>query len=278
MTSGAVDRLTRRRNTVRMGLTRWARYVALGDSITEGLCDPVAGGGDRWLGWADRLATILDGNAQLSGKSIEFANLAVRGRRVRDVVEQQIPTALELKPELVSVLIGGNDLMSARADPDALAAELETGIAALRAAGIDVLLANCFDPQVAFFVRPFRGRAAVFNANVWSIARTHRTYTLDLWGIRELQNVAMWSEDRVHLSSAGHRLLASRAAHTLGVPYFELPGAEARLAPQLAGSLSTAAWLRTHAIPWVGRRLLRVSAGDGISPKLPTPITVAQSS
>jgi lysophospholipase L1-like esterase len=247
--------------------------VALGDSITEGLCDPVIGRGEPWFGWADRLAMILDGNARLRGAEFEFANLGVRGRRVRDVIDEQIPAAIELGADLVSLMIGGNDLMTPKADPDALAAQIEAGVARLRGAGVDVLLATCFDPQFAFFLKPLRGRAAVFNANLWSIAREHQTFTLDLWGIREFQNRSMWSEDRVHLTPAGHRLLATRAAHSLGVAYFELPNVLAET-PVGTESLSTLGWMRQHALPWVGRRLRRVSSGDGISAKLPSPVPV----
>ncbi len=259
-----------------MGRAEWTRYVALGDSITEGFCDPVIGRNEPWLGWADRLAAILDGNARLGDRSVEYANLAVRGRRVRHVVDDQIPAAIALGADLISVMVGGNDLMTPRADPDDLAAQLETGIAHARAAGVDVLLATCFDPQFAFFLRPFRGRAAVYNANLWSIARTHHTYALDLWGMRELQDRSMWSEDRVHLTPAGHRLLAVRAAHALGVPYFELPSAEPSPAPAPgSASLSTLDWLRMHALPWIGRRLRHVSSGDGISAKIPSPVVLS---
>ncbi len=257
-----------------MAARRWDRYVAVGDSITEGLCDPVVGRGEPYLGWADRLAMILDRSAALSGGTTDFANLAVRGRRVRDVVARQIPAAIALRPDLVSVMVGGNDLMSARADPDALAREVESGVAALRAAGVDVLLATCFDPQSSF-LRPFRGRAAVFNANLWSIARTHATFTLDLWGIRELQDGAHWADDRIHLSPSGHRLLANRAAAALGVPYFDALGSEARAG---APRITTATWVRHYAVPWFGRRLRRVSLGDGRSAKLPRPISLGEAS
>lgn len=251
-----------------MSPAQWHRYVALGDSITEGLCDPVVGLGEPWFGWADRLATILDGNARLRGNPFEFANLGVRGRRVNDVVDSQVPEAIALGADLVSVLVGGNDLMLPNADPDALAAKLESGVAALRASGADVLLATCFDPRFAFFLAPFRGRAAVYNANLWSIARTHGTFTLDLWGVRELQAGSMWAEDRVHLTAAGHRLLAANAARSLGVPYHEVLSPD-RSTQSTSPPLSGLGWMRRHALPWVGRRLRRISTGDGVTPKLP---------
>jgi lysophospholipase L1-like esterase len=259
---------------------RWKRYVALGDSITEGLCDPAdpmpaLGQREPWVGWADRLAGILDRNAALSGRGIEFANLAVRGRRVRDVVDEQIPAAIELGSDLVSILIGGNDLMTPAGDPDRLAAELERGVARLRAARIDVLLATSFDPQFAFFLKPLRGKAAVYNANLWSIARRYGTHTLDLWGIREFRDRRMWSEDRVHLTSAGHRVLARHAAHSLGISYWELPEHQSLQAHDpVEPRISTSTWLRRYAVPWLGRRLRGVSAGDSLPPKLPAPCPV----
>lgn len=260
----------------------WNRYVALGDSITEGFCDPApkATGpapGVEWFGWADRLAVILDGHARLGRNSFEFANLAVRGRRISHVVDEQIPRAVSLRADLVSVMIGGNDLMSPKADPDALASRLESGIRDLRASGANVLLANCFDPQFAFFLKPFRGRAAVFNANIWSIARANEASVLDVWGIREFQQTSMWAADRVHLSTLGHRLLAARAAHVLGIPYAEIAARSVAVtdaAPVHADSIPLRTWLRVYAIPWAGRRLRGVSAGDGLSPKLPVPSRV----
>lgn len=214
---------------------QWNRYVALGDSITEGFRDPIAGVGEPWLGWADRLAMILDGNARLRNEEFTFANLALRGQRIRNVASEQVHRAIELRADLVSILVGTDDLMAAHADPDALAAEVETGVRAIRATGADVLLATSFDPHSARFLKPLRGRAAVYNANLWSIARSHGTFTLDLWSARELHSPTMWAEDGVHLTPAGHRLLACRAAHSLGVPYYELTapasdGPAARLA------------------------------------------------
>lgn len=261
----------------------YTRYVALGDSITEGLCDPAPARPGVWLGWADRLAGILDGDAGLSGRTVEFANLAVRGRRIADVVGEQVPRALALRPDLVSVLVGANDLMSPTADPDALADRLADGVRMLREHGTTVLLANLFDPQFAFFLKPFRGRAAVFNANIWSIARDHHAVVLDVWGVREFRDPSMWGADRVHLSTRGHRLLAAHAAHALGIPYAETTSGESsepgdaesgRATGSPATDLPFRTWLRVHAIPWAARRLRGISAGDGLSPKLPEALPV----
>jgi lysophospholipase L1-like esterase len=203
------------------------RYVALGDSTTEGLCDPAPRqsglrSASEWFGWADRLAVILDGHARLGGSPFEFANLAGRSGRIDDVLETQIPEAIVRRADLVSVMVGEEDLLDPGSDPDGLAARLAAGVGELRGSGATVLLANCFDPQVAEFLSPFRGRAAAFNGNIWEIARQTGSHVLDVWGIREFQQSSMWADDRTHLSTMGHRLLAARAAHVLGIPYAEI--------------------------------------------------------
>ncbi len=119
-------------------------------------------------------------------------------------------------------MAGGDDLIEGKADPDALASRLEGAVRELRSHGATVLLANVFDPQFAFFLTPLRGRAAVFNANIWTIARQHEAIVLDVWGVREFRDAGMWAPDRIHLSARGHTLLAVTAAHALGLRYAEV--------------------------------------------------------
>src|SRR4051794_13204142 len=108
---------------------RWGSYVAVGDSFTEGLDDPYPEG--TYRGWADLVASRLA--AEASG--FRYANLAVRGRLFRAIVEEQVPVALEMKPDLVSFAGGGNDIMRRSFDPVAMTATFHDVIAQLRAAG-----------------------------------------------------------------------------------------------------------------------------------------------
>jgi lysophospholipase L1-like esterase len=249
---------------------QWTRFAALGDSITEGWCDPVIGVGEPWFGWADRLALEIDRHQRSAGgPRLEFANLAVRGRRVRHVVDDQIPAAIAMRADLVSVLIGGNDLSALRPDPDRLAAELETGVAQLARSGATVLLATAYDPGFSPYLRMLRGRAAVFTAHVHAIAAQHGCLVLDLWTIPGLADRAMWSEDRLHPSTRGHLALLRAAASALGLP-----------APTTSDDgvaqrrLPTSVWLRRHMLPWIARRVRQVSSGDGRGPKTPVPAPV----
>lgn len=255
------------------------RYAALGDSISEGWCDPIVGDGEPWFGWADRLAVLLDRAAARDGGAVAYANLAMRGRRIDAVVTEQVPAAVAIRPHLATVFIGGNDLLLPRADPDALVRRLEPGIAALRACGATVLVATSVDPRLPPLARPLRGRFARFSDGIRELAARHGAVVLDLWSIAPLREAAMWAEDRIHLSTGGHRLLAAEAARTLGLPSWHEPtdpgttdlGATSPAAPASVGDLR---WARRHLLPWVMRRIRGVSSGDGMTAKLPEPVPV----
>jgi len=252
---------------------RWQRYVAVGDSLTEGLCDGSRLPDGEYRGWADRLALLL----ALAGPAepVSYANLAVRSRKVRDVVEVQLPQAESLGADLVSVLIGGNDLVGrGRTDPVRLADSLGARISWIRESGADVLVVTPFMPQ-----RPaawlFARRFARFNARLRVIADRTGAMLLEVDAASELIGGDRWSEDRVHLNPAGHRGLAYAAARVLGVPDAdELGGLELAVhdpdrdePARIVGDLE---WLRRHAVPWMLRRLRGRAAGDGRHPKQPT--------
>ncbi|MFT4258466.1 SGNH/GDSL hydrolase family protein [Microbacterium sp.] len=236
----------------------WRRYVALGDSLTEGLCDPDPRGQLR--GWADRLALLLAARADL-----HYANLAIRSKRVADVCGDQLRRALQLRPDLVSILVGANDLVKPRVDIPALARQVEDAVVALRASGAEVVLVTPFlpgNPIAGVYARRFAVFATALSGGA---ARTGATLidTDMLPALRERPN---WGEDLVHLSSRGHRLLAYRVGEGLGVPHAEALGAlDAALHEN--EPIGAGLWWRRHALPWAWRRLQGRVAGDGRAAK-----------
>jgi lysophospholipase L1-like esterase len=255
----------------------WRRYVALGDSFTEGLSDPDPARPGEFRGWADRLAEHLA--AAAPDHDVEYANLAIRGRLLPQVVAEQVPVALEAEPDLVSLVAGGNDLMRPGGDPDAIAAVLEDAVLRLRAAGADVLLATGVDPRLTPILRRTRGKVAVFNANIWSIAARNGAAVLDQWGAAWLLDWRLWDTDRIHLTDEGHRRIALAAAAALGLPGAEGDDWRTPLAPAAPRQLRSAvaeeaAWLRGFLAPWIARRLRGRSSGDGRAPKRPVPLTL----
>lgn len=239
-------------------------FVAVGDSFTEGLNDLLP---DRTMaGWADRFAALL---AQRFG-GVRYANLAVRGRLLDRIVAEQVPAALAAKPDLISFSAGGNDVLRTGFDVDATAARYEDAVVRMRGTGARVLVFTGFDVGSTPVLRLARGRIAIYNELLRGIAQRHGCGLVDLWGLTPLRDRQIaFSDDRLHLSSAGHERVARLVARTLGIPapdpfapWPEIVSAEPSRRDDLL-------WARTHLLPWVGRHLRGRSSGDSISAKRP---------
>jgi lysophospholipase L1-like esterase len=253
-----------------------ASFVAIGDSFTEGLNDAATGGGFR--GWADRLAGLL----AVEYPGLRYANLAIRGKLLRQIVAEQVPAAVALSPGLVSIAGGGNDLLRPGADPDTLAELLDAAVARLQASGARVLMFSGFDPAGVPVIRLLRGRIAAYNMHLRAIADERGCYLVDLWSMRFLRSPAAWSPDRLHLAAQSHQRIALRACEVLGVPVTEdwrdPVDADQPLAPVpamaraawVAARRDDARWAREYLAPWVSRRLHGTSSGDGRTAKRPS--------
>ncbi|GGM44179.1 SGNH hydrolase [Longimycelium tulufanense] len=252
---------------------QWNAYVALGDSFTEGLDDP-APTGDGYRGWADRLAERL---GELE-PGLGYANLAVRGKVLHQIVEDQVPEAVRLQPDLVTFCAGGNDILRPGSDPDALAETFEAAVVQLRGSGADVLMCTGFDTKQIAVMRHLRGKVATYNTHLWAIASRHGCRVLDLWSMTILQDPRAWSDDRLHLSPEGHRRVALRACEVLGVPVedrWDAPWPPRPTPDWMASRREDLRWAREHFVPWIGRRLRGESSGDNVGPKRPTLTPVA---
>lgn len=251
----------------------WSRYVALGDSFTEGMSDADPQRPGQYVGWADRLAVLLGEYAAEQGEDFGYANLAVRGRLLADVVGPQLDAALELEPDLVSIVGGGNDILRPSADIDALAAQLEAAVVRIRAAGADVLMATPVDPADAPLVKATRGRVAAYSAFIWGIAQRHDAAVLDQWSLTALRDWRLWADDRIHMTTEGHHRVALAALWTLGhetdESHWRTPLPPALAVPRRDAVVANARWAREYLGPWVQRRLRHQSSGDLLSAKRP---------
>lgn len=245
----------------------WTRYVALGDSFTEGIGDPLPSGGHR--GWADRMAEVL----AETQPEFAYANLAVRGRLIDQIRDEQIAPAITLRPDLISICAGGNDVIRPGGDPDEIAAKLDAVVAILATTGATIVLFTAPDVGSTPVLGSVRGKAAIYNEHVRGIAARHEAVTADMWNLHELKQKSMWDEDRLHFSPLGHQTIAGMALDALQVPHSLSPEALELVADPhwKEARAEDIRWARQHLVPWVVRRLRKESSGDGISAKRPTP-------
>lgn len=246
----------------------YSRYVAIGDSTTEGLDDPLPSGGYR--GWADRLAERL---AQ-QNPAFTYANLAIRGRLAGPIRAEQLEPALALRPDLASVVAGLNDVLRPGFDLDFVAGEIEAMQGALAAAGATVLTFTMADPTpVIPITRPLRPRLVAFNEALREVASRTGAVLVDFASHPVTADARLWSIDRLHANPDGHERIAAAAAHALGLPGSDeswevpLPPAPPRGRIEVIGG--ELGWAGRYLVPWIGRRLRGRSSGDGIEPKRP---------
>jgi lysophospholipase L1-like esterase len=234
------------------------RYVALGDSSTEGLVDPDSRGGYR--GWSRRLAQqIADARGGLL-----YANLAVRGLTTRQVLETQLEPALALRPDLATVFSGTNDVVARSFDPGVFERDTLAMQRALTAAGATVLTFTL--PDLAPLIplaRPIAPRILALNARLRAASAATGTILVDFAAVPVATDWRLWHADRIHANGAGHARIAAALAHALG-----LPGADGRWSEPLAPLHESAAaraardlhWHTRYLLPWLVRRLIGAQA------------------
>ena len=235
------------------------RYVAVGDSFTEGLGDPRPDGTDR--GWADRVA---EGLATVLGEPILYANMAVRGRKLRPIMTDQIDAVLALDPlpTMITINGGGNDMLRATMDMRPAIELTEQALVRCLDAGIDVVMLSGPDPGGGLpFGSVMTKRGVALTAAVQEMVARHGVRLIDNFSDMETRKPDYWSEDRLHMNSFGHQRVAWRVLDGLGyTPPFPLPAPDPVARRTLGGEL---AYYRDHVIPWMQRHFQGRSSGDG---------------
>jgi lysophospholipase L1-like esterase len=248
--------------------TGYSRYVAIGDSQTEGLWD----GNDTvgFLGFADRLAALIDSLYP----GLQYANLAIRGKLVADVLTEQIPRALAMRPDLITVCVGMNDVIQPGRSFGRALIHLEYMYAALAESGATVVTTTF--PNVAQFLplgRLVSGRLARINDAIRAAADQYGFRLVDLYSAPSMRDLDTWDVDRVHASTKGHIIFAAAAAEALNLPgsnhdWAESGGGPTRL-PFGSRTYGKLRWMQEKFTPWVWRRLRGKSSADGRVPKRP---------
>jgi lysophospholipase L1-like esterase len=236
------------------------RYVAIGDSFTEGVGDERPDGTPR--GWADLTA---EGWAASAGEPIQYANLAIRGKLAWPVVDGQLEAALALKPTHLSFNGGGNDMLRPGTDLARIVDAFVTVERRCREQDVTPILLAGSDPSGGLpMSRLIRKRGDALRRTdgiVWAINWTDAT----------LRDPSFWSPDRLHMNFRGHHRVAARVLEALRQ---SVPAAWWNLPEAGSAHLGTRDYYRAHVAPWVKRRLTGRSSGDGRQAKYGEWITI----
>ncbi|MEU4269657.1 SGNH/GDSL hydrolase family protein [Streptomyces sp. NPDC026092] len=243
----------------------YTSLVAVGDSFTEGMSDRLPDG--TYRGWADLLA------ARLAARTPDFryANLAVRGKLIGQIVEEQVPLAAAMKADVVTLVGGLNDTLRPKCDMGRVRDLLTEAVETLAPACGQLVLMRSPGRNGPVMER-FRPRMEELFDHVEALAARHGAVVVDLYGAPALGDPRMWDVDRLHLTGEGHRRVAEAVWQTLGLdPEQDWRTPLPPTAPPawLARRVGDARFAKEHLGPWIGRRLTGRSSGDGRPAKRP---------
>ncbi|MFF3848107.1 SGNH/GDSL hydrolase family protein [Streptomyces sp. NPDC002328] len=244
----------------------YSSLVAVGDSFTEGMSDLLPDG--TYRGWADLLA----GRMAARTPGFRYANLAVRGKLIGQIVEEQVPVAAAMGADVITLVGGLNDTLRPKCDMGRVRALLTEAVETLAPACKQLVLMRSPGRQGPVMQR-FRPRMEELFVCVDDLAARHGALVVDLYGAPSLGDPRLWDVDRLHLSAEGHRRVAEAVWQGLGhdpedtewrtpMPATLPPGWLLRRA-------ADARFARQHLLPWISRRLTGRSSGDGLPPKRP---------
>lgn len=250
-----------------------ARFVALGDSLTEGVGDPHPAWPNGLRGWADLVAERL----AAGDPGTEYANLALRAKTARDVATEQVPLAVRMKPDIVTIWAGGNDILRPRLNLDHVLEPLDHALAQF-AATTTVIVFTGFEISGSPVLRPLRARVRALNATLREIAAERGAVVADVSGRSAWTDRRLWAQDRVHPSPIGHQRLAAQVIQLLGRDGADLstppldPAAPVRIARAVADEVD---WWRAHVAPHVARWATGASRRELVAPKWSVPVRPA---
>jgi lysophospholipase L1-like esterase len=249
------------------------RFIALGDSFTEGMTDEIINGNYR--GWADRVADVL----ATKSPDFTYVNLAIRGKLVTQVVGDQVPQATALitgKETLISFHAGANDVLRPGYRPENVFPIYNDAVRKLSATGATLMLFTVLERtgNTGRGSEVWAARFSEFNKIVRKVGAEVGAIVIDANGEAFFSDSRFLAFDRLHLNAEGHHRVAQALLEKLGYqfdPAWRIPLPPAQPTPWLKKRAISTIWFFTFALPWIWRRVRGKSSGDGRSAKYPTP-------
>ena len=257
---------------------KYNRFIAIGDSFTEGMCDEKKYG--QYRGWGDRIADAL----AKKSPTFTYSNLAVRGKLLPQVIEDQVPIALTFitGPEtLISFHAGANDALRPGFDAALAKERYQNAVRTLAASGATLMLFTVLEDtgNTGRGSKVWQERFGTFNKGVREVAAEVGAIIMDANQERFFSDKRFLAFDRLHLNALGHSRCADAILEKLGYEFdagWRTPLPPAKPTSWIRERAIGFLWFFTFALPWVIRRLRGRSSGDGREGKYPTPISWPQ--
>lgn len=186
----------------------WSRLAGIGDSMVEGeLSEPSEGYPE--VGWYQQIGDAL----QAVKPGFVYKTMAKRYLKSSQILESQLPRALEFEPDAAIVAVGGNDLLVERFDPRLSEANLEAILTPLAERGATVFVVTMYDifsagvmPQeLADLLSP---RFAELREVTIDVSRRCGTVLVDLHPEPVSADPSIYTSDLQHCTRKGHRISA----------------------------------------------------------------------
>jgi len=248
---------------------QYTRFLVLGDSFSEGMSDEIINGNYR--GWGDRVADVLA--QQTAG--FRYANFAIRGKLVKQVLDEQVPSALPLidgPQTLVSFHAGANDALRPNFDRNVVRTSYVKAVTQLVQTGATVMLFTILEKNGngGKASAMWEERMSSFNSIVREVADKFNLLVMDASMDPESSNPNLLAFDRLHLNPTGHYRVAQAVLERIGAPFdiaWKESVIDSKKKPWPARKVLTLWWFISFALPWVWRRIRGRSSGDGRSGK-----------
>lgn len=230
-----------------------------------------------YRGWADRVA---DGLAKKS-PTFTYANLAIRGKLLPQVIADQVPVALTYvtgPDTLVSFHAGANDALRPGFDQALAKERYQSTVRTLAASGATIMLFTVLEDtgNKGRGSKVWQERFGAFNKAVREVGAEVGAIVVDANQEKFLSDKRFLAFDRLHLNAMGHIRCADAVLEKLGYdfdPSWRTPLPPAQPTPWIKERAIGVMWFFVFALPWIIRRIRGRSSGDGRTCKYPTPIS-----
>ena len=230
----------------------------------------------KYRGWADRVADVM---AQVHPE-FTYVNLAVRGKLLSQVVEDQVPITLKYvtgRDTLVSFHAGANDALRPGYQPQIAIALYQEAVRTIAQSGATLMLFTVLERtgNKGKGAEIWEKRFSEFNRSVREVGAEVGAIVVDANQEAFFSDRRFLAFDRLHLNAEGHNRCAQAVLEKLNLPFdpaWRTPLPPAKKTPWVVEKAITVAWFFVFALPWIIRRIQGKSSGDGRSPKYPSPV------